>query len=604
LLSPAIAPRETTTRPERAIARDQGDPPIPEPGAALFVWATWGLLATIAFVEVARFGPDVPLWDDYAVIPRLTGSQPITLDWLWSQHSEHRIPLARLILLGTFRLTGADPRGVMFLIVGLLSALSAVLLRAARAARGGTRYADAFLPIALLNLGHHENFLWAIQITYVLPVVLMGFVLALLVRSPSIPGLGSLAAASSCLTLMPLCNAGGLALIPAMAAWLWGLALLAKRTRTEAGRSRAISIAALSIPPLLLSVLYFRGYSPPRHHAAPGGFQAASRTTVQFLAMSLGRPGAILWPLSGMLVVGLIAGSAAVLAWAWFRKPAQRARVLGLACALAAAVSLAAGTGWGRSGEAATAGLQPRYTTLAVPALFAGYFAFACYGPGPTRQFVPMVLLAGSCLLAWPNTEDGWSAGRNKGAQAEAFDRDLASGTPLFRLVRRYTPFLHPSQESLHESLRMLRIAGIGRFQTIQDDPPFREQAVRLTPADIRLARWDDGRIEVTGVDPWIRFDLPSPVAVCGVQIRYSHESDEGAPARFQVAWRRPGQFETPRDQQYGNWNLPTGSDRSTTIWVDDVVSQIRIQPDNRPCRFIISELTLLTPPRSDPGRP
>jgi hypothetical protein len=604
LLSPAIAPRETTPRPERAIAANSEGIPTSEPGAAIFAWSIGGLLAAIAFVYVARFGPDVPLWDDHAVIPQLTGSQPITLEWLWSQHSEHRIPLARLILLGTFRLTGADPRGVMFLIVGLLTALSAVLLHAARAARGGTRYADAVLPIALLNLGHHENLLWAIQITYVLPVVLLGFVLALLVRSPRVPGLGSLAAASCCLTLMPLSNAGGLAFIPAMAAWLWGLALFPKRTGTEAGRFRALFIAALSIPPMFLSVLYFRGYSPPRHHAPPGGPWAAARTSAQFLAMSLGRPGAILWPLSGVLVVGLLAGSAAVLAWAWFRKPAERARVLGLACALAAAVSLAIGTGWGRSGEAALAGLQPRYTTLAVPALLAGYFAFACYGPGLTRQLVPMVLLAGSCLLAWPNTEDGWSAGRNKGAQAEAFDRDLAAGTPLFRLVRRHTPFLHPSQEVLHESLRMLRQAGIDHFKILQDDPPFREQAVRLSPADIRLARWDDGRIEVTGVDPWVRFDLPAPVAVCGVRIRYSHASDDGAPARFQIAWRRPGQFETPRDQQFGNWNLPTGPDRSTTIWVDDVVSQIRIQPDNRPCRFTVSELTLLTPPRSDPGSP
>jgi hypothetical protein len=586
------------------IARGQDDSPISEPGAALFVGSIWGLLAAIAFVYVARFGPDLPLWDDYAVIPQLTGSQPITLEWLWSQHSEHRIPLARLILLGMFRLTGADPRGVMFLIVGLLTALSAVLLRAARTSRGGTRNADAFLPIALLNLGHHENFLWAIQITYVLPVVLMGFVLALLVRSARVPGLGSLAAASCYLSLMPLCNAGGLAFIPAMAAWLWGLALLTRRTGTEAGRFRAFIIAALSIPPLLLSVLYFRGYSPPRHHAAPAGLLATARTSAQFLAMSLGRPGAILWPLSGMLVVGLLAGSAIVLAWAWFKKPAERARILGLACALAAAVSLAIGTGWGRSGEAALAGLQPRYTTLAVPALLAGYFAFACYGPGITRQLVPMVLLASSCLLAWPNIEDGWSAGRNTRAQVEAFDHDLAAGTPLFRMVRRYTPFLHPSQEVLHESLRMLRQAGIGRFRMLQDDPPFREQAVKLSPADIRLARWDDGRIEVTGVDPWVRFDLPAPVAACGIRIRYSHANDDGTPARFQIAWRRPGQFETPRDQQYGNWNLPTGPDRSTTIWVDDVISQIRIQPDNRPCRFTISELTLLTPPRRDPGRP
>ena len=144
-------------------------------------------LLLVALIYVAKFGPDVPLWDDYAVIPQLTGVQPVTPQWLWSQHSEHRIPLARLILLGTFHLTGADPRGVMFLIVGLLALVAGFLILAARKALGGSRYADAFLPIVLLNLGHHENFLWAIQVTYVLPVVLLGIVLALIVRSPACP---------------------------------------------------------------------------------------------------------------------------------------------------------------------------------------------------------------------------------------------------------------------------------------------------------------------------------------------------------------------------------------------------------------------------------
>ena len=159
-----------------------GSPPC-EPGTGLFVWTIWAAMLAVGLHYVIQFGPDVPRWDDYAVIPQLTGAQPVTLAWLWSQHNEHRIPLARLILLGTFRLTEADPRPVMLLIVGLLAALAAVLVRAARRCRGGYHHADAFLPIALLNLGQHENLLWSIQITYVLPVVLLGMVLALVVRS-------------------------------------------------------------------------------------------------------------------------------------------------------------------------------------------------------------------------------------------------------------------------------------------------------------------------------------------------------------------------------------------------------------------------------------
>ena len=109
-----------------------------EPGTGLFVWTIWALFLSLAVFYVIRFGPDVPRWDDYAVIPQVAGAEPVTPAWLWSQHNEHRIPLARLILFGAFRLDGADPRPVMLLSVGLLATLAAVLIRAGAAAAGLT----------------------------------------------------------------------------------------------------------------------------------------------------------------------------------------------------------------------------------------------------------------------------------------------------------------------------------------------------------------------------------------------------------------------------------------------------------------------------------
>jgi hypothetical protein len=571
-----------------------------EPGAGIFIWTTWATLLTTLLFYVVRFGPDVPLWDDYAVIPQLCGAQRVTLSWLWSQHSEHRIPLARLILLTTFRNSGADPRPVMILMVALLASLAAWLIRAARRAGGGSRYADAFLPIVLLNLGQHENLLWSIQITYVLPVFLLGVVLALVMRNKTMPSLGSLTTASACATLMPLCNAGGLAMVPALLLWFWSLAAGALITKAPEARFRAVWIFVLSLPALAFALFYLRGYSAPKHHAAPGGLGTVLQTTVQFLGMGLGEPGKSLWPCSGLIVVALLAGSMLLLLRAWIVEPTERSRTIGLACVLGAVVSLALASGWGRSGEDIRAGLQPRYTTLAAPALLVTYFTFARYGIGVTRHLLPMVLLAGSCLLLWPNSQQGWKAGRDTLGQAEAFDSDLAAGTPLYRLVRRHTPFLHPSQESLHHALRLLHGAGIGKFRMLRLDPEFQEVPVALTPTEVRLGRWNEGQFEVTGPDPWIRFDLPAPVRVCGIRMRYSHVSQGGAPARFKMAWRRPGQRDFALEQQYGNWNLPTGDAQTTTVWVDDLVSQIRIQPDNRPCRFTIVRLTLLVLPQAE----
>jgi hypothetical protein len=284
-----------------------------------------------------------------------------------------------------------------------------------------------------------------------------------------------------------------------------------------------------------------------------------------------------------------------VLLGAWFSRASERLRVVGFLCAFVAIAALAVAIGWGRSGEHEAAGLQPRYTTLAAPALAVVYLTAAYYGPPVLRSLAPMTLFAGFCMLIWPNTQEALEAGRTAKRRAEAFDRDLAAGMPPYRLVRRHVPFLHPSQRAMHEYLGMLREAKIGKFAKLRPDPSFREAPVDLAPADVRLAIWSEGEVVAKGIDPWVRFDLPAPVKVAGVRIRYDHHNDEGAPARFRLAWRSAGELNFPPEKQYGDWNLESGVDREATVWIDDVISSIRLQPDNRPCRFRIRELTLLS---------
>src|SRR5205823_2555287 len=141
--------------------------------------------AALAFV--GRYGPDVPIGDDYDLVPALSGARPIAADWLWSQHNEHRIPLPRLVLLASYRLSGYDFRAGMFVNVVLLAALAAGLIAAARGLRGATWYSDAFFALALLHGGHHANLLWSFQVAFVLATALAGAILLLIARGGSPP---------------------------------------------------------------------------------------------------------------------------------------------------------------------------------------------------------------------------------------------------------------------------------------------------------------------------------------------------------------------------------------------------------------------------------
>ena len=124
------------------------------------VLLTWLAMTVAALGFVARYGSNVPSWDEWDMVPTMVGVQPVTLEWLWSQHNEHRIPVPRLVMLGLFRAFGNDVRVLMVFNVLAMAASALGLILAVRRLRGRTTLADAFFPILLLNWAHSVNFIW------------------------------------------------------------------------------------------------------------------------------------------------------------------------------------------------------------------------------------------------------------------------------------------------------------------------------------------------------------------------------------------------------------------------------------------------------------
>jgi hypothetical protein len=226
-----------------------------------------------------------------------------------------------------------------------------------------------------------------------------------------------------------------------------------------------LTFAALAIASVLV---YFRGLKRAGDVPPSPGLKAAFVTALEFLTDGFGPVLKSTWPASGIVVTGLLAATAWLLAAVWLKQPRERLRASGVLVFLGAMISLALGVGWGRSGLGPKQAFLSRYTTPAVPLFVAIYFAWELYGGRVSRPFVRTSLLALACIVLWPNGQLAATQSHLRRRVVQEFERDLRSGLPASELVDRYQGrwplFPCPKQESLAH-LWMLNRAGARPFR-------------------------------------------------------------------------------------------------------------------------------------------
>ena len=187
----------------------------------LFVWSVRAIMTAATLAYVVHFGRDVPYWDEWDMVAVITKAQPVTLEWLWSSHNGHRIPLPRLLLLSLYKLSGTDFRAGMYFNVILSSAAAAALIWGSGRMRGAKNsVVDAIFPVLLLHWGHYENLLWSWQVTQILPVAIACVVLAVIAAYGLTPVPSAAAFAAVLITMLPMSGMTGLAYVPALVSWL------------------------------------------------------------------------------------------------------------------------------------------------------------------------------------------------------------------------------------------------------------------------------------------------------------------------------------------------------------------------------------------------
>jgi len=563
---------------------------------SILVWACWSMLVTVALWYVYTYGTNVPSWDDWDIVPAMTGRQPVTLEWLWSQHNEHRIPIARLALLAIYRVW-PDFRAAMIVNVLLMGSLAVAFIRCAQRLRGKLSLTDIFIPLILLSLGQGVNFVWAWQIEFISSTVAVGVVL-LYIASYQQPGtLRTAVAVGCCLVVLALSGAHGVAVIPALSMWLVCLAWRGEPSHSVCAKRNRLLSLGISAACLGLCALYMARYERVPHYDPSSGVYSTLGNALKSLTMAFGPAIRSTWPVSGLLMALLI-GTSIFLVVTAMRQGPERVRAAGYLCFLVALLSLALALGQGGRN-----GFEPRYITLATPILCCVYLIIQTYPPARWRVASSYLLVASAVTMFPANTRRGLDYGAELRGQLRGFETKMANGMPPHLLIQQYWRWLHIQQQLLNDYLPMLRSAHIGKFSKLAAPPAFREVAVTINPAELSKLDWRNFTARTFAGDAYILFRLPQDTPVAGIRVIFD---TTGIPPRLRIS-TRSGDFEA--EATYATW--PTG-DRANwtraswvrigqpqtdvTVWIGQPVREIRLYPNVEPTVLRLSGLLLLLP--------
>lgn len=426
---------------------------ISAPG--VFVGATWVALFAAAIYYVARFAGADPFGDEWDLMAGITYQEPY-LNWLWTQHNEHRLPLPKLIYTWLLNVSNFDARAGGLATVGVLGAVSLAFVFAVRRLRGTTEYADAFFPIAFLNWGHFENYLIGFQISFAMSMALACVWLLSALSWCECRQPASLKWMGIALILLPLCGAHGLVYAPPLGiASLW----LARSAPRFAKVYMTITVGAAWV----ITAANFHNYASPADHPHSTGIAASLHIALEVLSLGWGWVGQMTWPASGILMGTFIFSSAALILLAMRSRPDERDRLMTFAAVAAGMIALALGIGWGRSGFGPLAGFAVRYAIFMLPLMAAGYLLWVRHGGRLCGSLVPMGMFTMAALFLTQHCRTGLTEGRDNAAAMAAFASDLHADLSPDELARKH-PRLYPNAERFAARIRVLQSAEIPRY--------------------------------------------------------------------------------------------------------------------------------------------
>ncbi|MBV8487921.1 MAG: hypothetical protein JO161_06545 [Planctomycetaceae bacterium] len=452
----------------------------------ILVWAIWIAFTLVLFLHVQHYARNIPYMDDWAMVPVITGHEPITLKWAWAQHNEHRMLVPKLILAFLFRWVAPDFRTGMYFNAGLLSLAAALMIVLAYRLRGYQKLTDAVFPLSILSLAQSEVLL----LNYALPLVLSSWLAFALIhalgRASDQPPFITVIPIGIALVMLPLCGGSGLVMLPPLMLWLAGYLFWGWWSgREPSGWTRAFGLSSLMACSVIIT-LYLIDYVRPVHHPVAPSLAAIARGTLEFLSLSIHPDFGGYWKAAALIVAAMLAMALVRLAMVAIKLPHERPRAFGLAAVILSMMGVAVSVGVSRCGFGPGAGLASRYVTLAAPLLSVLYITWLIYSPGWRQRVLHACLLMAVSLSVPYSVEGARLRDRHRLRLYRTVEQSLKAGVSDSQFLDVACPGLFPLRNATAYLVKMLRSSKFGDFKYLHDDQEAAQIAVSRTPDTAR----------------------------------------------------------------------------------------------------------------------
>ncbi|HLW67288.1 MAG TPA: glycosyltransferase family 87 protein [Gemmataceae bacterium] len=429
-------------------------------GPRAFVLAVWLLMSLFAVRHIARYGRNIPIGDDFTLIPYWTGEKPVTLAYLWAQHNEHRVPFYKLILVPLGWLTKADVRAGMWLNFILLSAAALVMALQLGRIRGRNYWTDAIVPLLLLHLGHTRTFTFT-GMLHPVGCTTINFMILLLIGSVPREGISMRRALALVLAIACLSGwgANSLAVVPLLGVWL----AYAGRHQWRQRRSVGVILLAGAVSAWALCGLYLADWHRNPGHPVSPGWKQSLWSAINVLSLASGHVNTSHRVLYACAVAVAILIALVIALRTIRRRPGERLRTSGILTVLAGLLAMALAIGHARTWYADTASFGIHYVLVMSPLLVATYLIVTLNAPVRVAPLLQASLLTLVAIAAWQNYRPGEKWGGEMRQIVRAIEVEIRAGEPPERVALKCMA-IHPSPPIVAAGLRSLQEARMGPY--------------------------------------------------------------------------------------------------------------------------------------------